>query len=144
MINMNVDGYAGNISPQEAWDVLKTDTKALLIDVRTAAEWSYVGIADLSSISKETILIEWQSFPQMLVNQNFVDQVRKVCANNETTIISLCRSGQRSISTSRALTAAGYNNCLNLLEGFEGDINDKKHRGQIGGWKFSGLPWKQA
>ena len=144
MVNIKVDGYAGDISPLEAWDLLKTDAKALLIDVRTAAEWSYVGIADLSSISKEIVLIEWQSFPQMLVNQNFVSQVREVCANNETTIISLCRSGQRSISTSRTLTAAGYKNCLNLLEGFEGDINYKNQRGQIGGWKFSGLPWKQA
>ena len=143
MVNTKVDGYAGDITPMEAWDVLQNDKHSLLLDVRSAAEWAYVGIPDLSVISKETKLIEWKSFPQMLVNKNFVAQVREICSNRERTIISLCRSGQRSIATSKELTTAGYKNCLNLLQGFEGDKNTKNQRGQTGGWKFCGLPWKQ-
>ena len=143
MINPKANGYAGDITPLEAWDTLKNDKNSLLVDVRSAAEWAYVGVVDLSRLDKETIFIEWKSFPEMLVNQNFVEQMEETCPDHETTIISLCRSGQRSIATSKALTKAGYKNSLNLLQGFEGDKNGDQHRSHIGGWKFCGLPWKQ-
>ena len=71
MINTKVNGYAGDITPLEAWDTLKNDKNSLLVDVRSAAEWAYVGVVDLSRLDKETIFIEWKSFPDMLVNQNF-------------------------------------------------------------------------
>ena len=143
MVGAEIKGYAGDKTPIEAWDILKSDDHAILIDVRSSAEWCYVGIADLTSIGKKTHTIEWKSFPDMKINSNFVDQVKEICMNPETKIFSLCRSGQRSISTSRVLTDSGFKRCYNVLEGFEGDKNKHEHRGQSSGWKFHGLPWKQ-
>ena len=143
MVNTKVEGYAGDITSIEAWKILKNDKSSLLIDVRSEAEWAYVGVADLVSINKEAATIEWKSFPNMTINPNFVNQVQKICISPEVIIFSLCRSGQRSIATSRALTEAGFKNCYNVLEGFEGDKDNKEQRGQSGGWKFYGLPWKQ-
>jgi rhodanese-related sulfurtransferase len=143
MINTEVEGYAGDISPIEAWEILKSDKTSILIDVRSEAEWAYVGVTDLASINKEAATIEWKSFPDMTINQDFLKQVRAICTSPEVIIFSLCRSGQRSIATSRALTEAGFENCYNVLEGFEGDKDNNEQRGQSGGWKFYGLPWKQ-
>jgi rhodanese-related sulfurtransferase len=143
MVDTKVEGYAGNITPTETWKILKNDEYSILIDVRSAAEWAYVGVTDLASIDKEAITIEWKIFPDMTINPDFINQVKQVCASPEIKIFSLCRSGQRSIATSRVLTEAGFKNCYNVLEGFEGDKDIKKHRGYSGGWKFCGLPWKQ-
>ena len=143
MVNTKVEDYAGDITSIEAWKILKNDKSSLLIDVRSKAEWAYVGVTDLESINKEAATIEWKNFPDMIINPNFVNQVKEICTSPEAIIFSLCRSGQRSISTSRALTEAGFKNCYNVLEGFEGDKDNKEHRGHIGGWKFYGLPWKQ-
>ena len=143
MIDTNVEGYAGNTTPTETWKILKNDEYSILIDVRSAAEWAYVGVTDLASIDKEAITIEWKSFPNMVINPDFINQVKQVCASPEIKIFSLCRSGQRSVATSRVLTEAGFKNCYNVLEGFEGDKDIKEHRGCNGGWKFCGLPWKQ-
>ena len=143
MVDTKVEGYAGNITPTETWKILKNDEYSILIDVRSAAEWAYVGVTDLASIDKEAMTIEWKIFPDMTINPDFINQVKQVCASPEIKIFSLCRSGQRSIATSRVLTEAGFKNCYNVLEGFEGDKNIKEQRGYSGGWKFYGLPWKQ-
>jgi rhodanese-related sulfurtransferase len=143
MANTKVKGYAGDITPAETWKILQNNKRSILIDVRSTAEWAYVGVTDLSSIGKEAYTIEWKSFPDMLINSNFINQVKEICTNREIKILSLCRSGQRSISTSQALTDAGFKQCYNVLEGFEGDKDNAEHRGQSGGWKFHGLPWKQ-
>jgi rhodanese-related sulfurtransferase len=143
MVNTKVEGYTGNITPPETWEILKNDEYSILIDVRSAAEWSYVGVTDLASINKEAITIEWKSFPNMTINPDFINQVKRNCASPDIKIFSLCRSGQRSIETSRALTEAGFKNCYNVLEGFEGDKDNQEHRSCSGGWKYWGLPWKQ-
>ncbi len=143
MADQNVEGYAGDLTPEETWEILKNEESAVLIDVRSQAEWSFVGVTDLSSLSKEALSIEWKSFPGMVDNPNFVDQVSAACPDKNAKIFSLCRSGQRSIATSKALTNAGFSQCYNILEGFEGDTDDAAHRGHTGGWKFRGLPWKQ-
>jgi rhodanese-related sulfurtransferase len=143
MVDTKVEGYAGNITPTETWKILKNDEYSILIDVRSAAEWAYVGVTDLASIDKKAITIEWKIFPDMTINPDFINQVKQVCASPDIQIFSLCRSGQRSIATSRALTEAGFKNCYNVLEGFEGDKDSKEHRSYSGGWKFCGLPWKQ-
>ena len=144
MTNQKATGYAGDITPIEAWEILKSHHNSFLIDVRTAAEWAYVGIADLSELGKEAHTIEWKTYPNMLINPNFVALVGNICVNPRVKILSLCRSGQRSIESSRALTDVGFKECYNILEGFEGDKDNNEHRGQKNGWKFSGLPWKQS
>jgi rhodanese-related sulfurtransferase len=141
--NKAKDVYAGDITPIEAWKMLESDKNVILIDVRSAAEWAYVGVTDLSSLGLEAIKIEWQKFPNMETNPDFINQVKELYPDTNIKILSLCRSGQRSVASSQALTNAGYSNCYNILEGFEGGVDKDKHRSKSGGWKFDGLPWTQ-
>ncbi len=135
--------YAGDKTPQEAWNMVSSQSGTMLIDVRSSAEWAFVGVPDLSGADKKTILVAWQEFPDMAVNPSFVDQVRNAAPDPSTPLLFLCRSGQRSQAAAAALTTAGYETCFNVLEGFEGDKDAAGHRGTVGGWKFHGLPWKQ-
>ena len=139
--------YAGDVSCQECWSSLQNDPAAQLVDVRTSAEWTFVGIPFLSEIGKETILAEWQVFPSMQINQGFVGDVEnaldRLGIGKESTLFMLCRSGVRSISAAQALSASGYSNAFNVMGGFEGDKNHDQRRGTVSGWKFEKLPWKQ-
>ncbi len=136
--------YAGDVTPNEAWNILKKEEDSYIVDCRTAAEWSFVGVADISSLNKETVFAEWNRFPGGLENPDFVNEEKNVGLKPNATILFLCRSGQRSISAAIAMTDAGYENSYNILEGFEGDKDEKSQRGTVGGWKLSGLPWKQS
>ena len=137
------DGYNGDVTPIETWEMLKNEADSVLIDVRTEAEWNYVGITDLSGIGKTPLHISWQTYPGMAVNPDFVGQVEEACPDKDAALIFICRSGVRSISTAKALTELGYTRCYNVLEGFEGDKDDADHRATAGGWKVAELPWKQ-
>jgi rhodanese-related sulfurtransferase len=140
--------FAGEVSAKEAFAVLQQNRAAVLVDVRTSAEWSYVGAPDLSGLGKQVLFVEWQSFPSMAVNSNFAaDLGRKLEAANtpkSSPVIFICRSGARSRSAAIELTKAGYTNCLNLVGGFEGDRDPKGHRNTVNGWRVSGLPWTQS
>lgn len=140
---MSVEGYAGDLSPEAAWEILRDQPDAVLIDVRTVPEWQFVGAPDLSAIGKDTLFIEWQHYPKMAINEGFADAVRAQGIKPEQTVISICRSGVRSIASSKALTAAGFTACYNVLEGFEGDKNEAAQRGTKGGWRYRGLAWRQ-
>lgn len=136
-------GYAGDVTPTEAWEQLKANPDALLIDVRSQPEWAFVGVADLSSIGKKAQLISWQVYPDMSLNASFAEQVESVAPSQDTPIFFLCRSGARSRSAAIALTARGYGACYNVAYGFEGDPDASRHRGRMNGWKASALPWFQ-
>ena len=136
-------GYAGNISPNEAWHLLDREPDAVLIDVRTTAEWSYVGLPDVSSLEKEVVKLDWKQFPSMNLNPHFVSELQTKGFGVDQALLFLCRSGVRSKDAAIAMTRAGFRRCYNIAEGFEGDRNDTKHRGTIGGWKLRGLPWVQ-
>ena len=58
-------------------------------------------------------------------------------------VVFLCRSGNRSIGAAEAATEAGIAPSYNVLDGFEGNLDEHKHRGGTG-WKAVGLPWKQS
>ncbi|SKA17982.1 rhodanese-like domain-containing protein [Consotaella salsifontis] len=138
--------YKGDVTPKECWDALANDPSAVLVDVRTAAEWAFVGIPDLSSLGRQPILAEWQSYPSMAVDAAFADKlsdaVAALGADTETPLYFLCRSGARSVAGATAMTARGYSHCFNILEGFEGPLDGARHRG-ASGWKAAGLPWVQ-
>ena len=137
--------YAGDISPADAWDILNKDPKAQLVDVRTTAEWNYVGVPDLSTVGREAALVEWQSFPSMRTNPSFVSDTEHATAvGKDTPLLFLCRSGVRSRAAAIAMTSAGYSRAYNIAGGFEGDPDAERHRGTKNGWKASGLPWKQT
>lgn len=140
--------YAGDLPSTEVWKALQEDKTAVLVDVRTRAEWTFVGIPDLSGIGNTPVLIEWQSYPAMDVDPGFVDNVRAALAERnagpDTPVYFLCRSGARSRSAATVLTQAGYTACFNISDGFEGPCDDLSHRGQVSGWKAAGLPWVQS
>jgi rhodanese-related sulfurtransferase len=137
-----------SVSVEEAWTRLKRDAGSVLIDVRTIAEWAYVGLADLSAIGKRPVLVEWQGFPDERLNTAFVDRVGEALAplgaNRDSELLFICRSGQRSLKAAQAMAAAGYTRCRNVADGFEGPLDPNRHRGQLGGWKAKGLPWSQG
>lgn len=134
--------YAGDISAQQSWDILQSDPNSVLVDVRTTAEWTFVGIPDLSGIQKNPVLVEWQSYPSMAVNQQFVTDVM-ANVQAQQTVLCLCRSGARSAAAAAALTAAGFQTAYNIAGGFEGDVGTNGHRGSTNGWKADNLPWRQ-
>lgn len=140
-------GYEGDVTVQQCWSALSDDPKAVLIDVRTAAEWTYVGIPDLSPIAKTAVLVEWQSYPSMAVDPAFVERVAAALGDDpdgrDGKVFMLCRSGVRSVAAARALTSAGFGHCFNIVDGFEGSPDENGHRGRIAGWKAEGLPWLQ-
>ncbi|MBT3372107.1 MAG: rhodanese-like domain-containing protein [Rhodospirillaceae bacterium] len=136
--------YAGNIEVSEVWRRLSEDPNAVLIDVRTEAEWNYVGLPDLSSLGKQVLRIEWQFFPSAERNMDFQAQVEGSGIAKDAPIYLLCRSGVRSKNAAILLTAADFETCYNVAGGFEGDKGESGHRGTLGGWKFAGLPWVQG
>jgi rhodanese-related sulfurtransferase len=136
--------YAGDITPADAWERLKSDPSAKLVDVRTQAEWTYVGIPDLAEAGKQPILVQWQVFPLMARNEAFADQLKGQGIQPGDTLLFLCRSGVRSKAAAELLTQLGFGACYNILDGFEGALDGKRHRGGTGGWKASGLPWVQG
>lgn len=141
---MSDGSYAGDVSPEEAWDILAKESDAVLVDCRTDAEWNFVGIPDLDGLGKQVALIPWQVFPSMTHNGEFVDQVAAQGAKTDAPVLFLCRSGARSRSAAVALTAAGFQRAYNVSDGFEGPHDGDQHRGKTAGWKADGLPWKQG
>ena len=145
---MDGDVQIDSVSVEQTWGRLKRDANSVLIDVRTGAEWAYVGLPDLSSIGKRPVLVEWQGFPDNRVNQAFVSRVDEalsaIGANKDSELFFICRSGSRSLSAARAMAAAGYSRCRNVADGFEGPLDPNRHRGTLGGWKAKGLPWVQG
>ena len=137
-------GYAGDVSPEAAWTALKSDGDARLIDVRTTAEWAYVGLPDLGALGKAPVTVEWKRFPSMAVNPGFAGAVAAAGVEKGAALYFLCRSGVRSRDAARAMSALGYGPCFNVATGFEGDRDAAGHRGTVGGWKTGGLPWRQA
>jgi rhodanese-related sulfurtransferase len=137
-------GYAGDVTSEEAWRLLAEDPKAALVDVRTMAEWTYVGTPDLSSIGKRPLLIEWQTFPDRNINPEFLGNVAQALPDKDAPILFLCRSGARSAAAAAMAAARGYARCYNVADGFEGDPDRQRHRGTSNGWKASGLPWVQT
>lgn len=135
--------YAGDITPEQAWDDLRANPKAVLVDVRTRPEWAFVGVPDLSSADKEAALISWQVYPEMQRNPSFEADVERLGLDRDAPVYFLCRSGVRSKAAAIAMTAAGYRACYNVAGGFEGDPDGERHRGGVNGWKASGLPWIQ-
>ena len=140
---MDLD-YAGDLSPNEAWNIIKENSDCFLVDCRTSAEWSLVGIPDLDSLGKKVLFVEWQTFPTMEKNPRFLQEISETNLEKKSKIIFLCRSGARSRSAAEFLTSQGYESCFNCSEGFEGSHDNFGRRGNVNGWKFHNLPWKQG
>ena len=139
--------YAGDITPLQAWKLLSDNPEAVLVDVRTDAEWRFVGVPDLSSLGREVVYIEWNTTDGRR-NENFLaelrDRVPPVAAGAEQRpVVFICRSGNRSIGAAEVATEAGLAPAYNVLDGFEGQLDATGHRGE-NGWRAVGLPWRQS
>lgn len=150
------EGYAGDLSPEDAWAVVSGDDQGVLVDVRTTAEWTYVGVPDPSSTGRPLVTVQWQRFGDGAVNPAFVDELRVALSalddeagtpdpagGRDRPLVFLCRSGVRSVAAARAATAAGLGPSYNVLDGFEGGLDGDGHRGRSG-WRAAGLPWRQS
>ncbi len=145
---LGTPSYAGDLSVEDAYAMLKRDPLAMLIDVRTEPEWLYVGVPDVSSLGKRTVFEQWQIYPSMRVAEKFVEtlspELRQLGAEPGSPLVFICRSGVRSRHAAIAMTKAGWKLCYNIADGFEGQLDDKQRRGASGGWRASGLPWTQS
>ena len=130
--------YFGAVTPAEAHALLGALPNARLIDVRTRAEWDFVGHVP------DSILIEWTRYPAGARNPAFLGELQAVTEDPDAPLLFLCRSGQRSDGAARVAAAAGYRRAFNVLEGFEGGRDNEGHRGSLGGWRKAGLPWIQG
>ena len=136
--------YAGELTPIETYALLERDPEAVLVDVRTRAEWSYVGLPDLSGLGRGVVVVEWQSFPDGTLNRGVLDDLAAAGVRPDAPVAFICRSGVRSRSAAETATAAGFAAAYNVTDGFEGPLGPEGHRGSIAGWKAAGLPWRQT
>lgn len=140
----------GTVNPSEAWDRLGQGRNAVLVDVRTRAEWSFVGVPDLTGLDRAPVCVEWAVYPDMSKNPRFVAALmEKLGGSVPSEFYFICRSGARSMRAAEAvaeyLSAAGQEAALfNVSEGFEGDLDPQGHRGDLNGWKARGLAWRQS
>lgn len=135
--------YTGDLTPQQAWEYLNNTPGAVLVDVRTKAEWAFVGVPDTESTGRPAAFVEWNTYPEGTHNPAFLDQLAEAGITGETPVVFLCRSGARSIAAAEAATAAGLGPAYNVLDGFEGPTDSAGHRGTTG-WRAAGLPWRQS
>ena len=127
-------GYAGDVLPEQAWAWVQSG-EAKLVDVRTDAERAWVGFVPGAHA------LAWKQWPGMVMNPGFDAGAQTLGADGKK-LLMLCRSGVRSIAAAQRATELGLQ-AYNILEGFEGDPDDRAHRGVQGGWRVRGLPWQQ-
>lgn len=126
--------YAGALTPKEANEIWQLAPGAKIVDVRTHAEWDWVGRIPGAEE------IEWMSYPSNQPNTDFLTQLKRQI-DPEALVMFICRSGVRSHNAACLASQAGYAECYNILEGFEGDTDASQQRGKVGGWRHAGLPW---
>ena len=127
--------YAGALTPKEAGEIWQLAPGAKLVDVRTRAEWDWVGRIPGAEE------IEWLSYPTNQPNGHFLVQLNQQ-VDPEALVMFICRSGVRSHNAASLASQAGYSEAYNVLEGFEGDKDANGKRGNTGGWRYAGLPWQ--
>ncbi|MBV8679711.1 MAG: rhodanese-like domain-containing protein [Aquitalea sp.] len=130
-------GYQGALTPPEAYYLAQHLSGTVLVDVRSAAEWQFVGVVP------GALRIELKTFPGMQPNPQFIAQLQGA-VDPQAVLLLMCRSGVRSHEAAMQAAAAGYTRVYNVLEGFEGDKDAQEHRGNVTGWKAHGLPWVQG
>jgi len=142
------DRAVDDVDVEAVWKTLQSSPRSQLVDVRTRAEWTYVGIPDLRPVGKRTVLVEWQTFPDQAVDPRFAErlagELKALGVQLDDDLFFICRSGSRSLAAAKAMAAAGYRACHNVACGFEGPLDDERHRGSVRGWKAASLPWQQG
>lgn len=126
---------AGSVTPADAWALAQAGD-AKLVDVRSTEERKFVGhVPGIAHVA-------WATGTSLTRNPRFVRELEAKVRKDEPVLL-LCRSGKRSALAAEAAAKAGFVAVFNVLEGFEGEIDDSHQRGKSGGWRFHGLPWVQ-
>lgn len=128
-------GYAGGVVPAEAWALVQSG-QAALVDVRTAEERKFVGQVPGS------LHVPWATGTALTRNPRFARELEAKVKKTDPVLL-LCRSGKRSVLAAEVATKAGFQQVYNVLEGFEGDLDERQQRGHHNGWRHGGLPWTQ-
>jgi rhodanese-related sulfurtransferase len=127
-----------HLLPRESWALMQADPEVLMIDIRMEIESMYVGRPPGAHN------IPWYEYPDFTPDPaGFCASVEAEAGTKARPILLLCRSGQRSVDAGHALEAAGFTRIINVLHGFEGDLNAHFHRSSVNGWRFDQLPWEQ-
>jgi len=127
-----------HLTPREAWAFLQAHPEALFLDVRMEIEYLYVGHPP------GVVHVPWYEYPEMQPHpEQFVERVRREGGSEERPVVLICRSGKRTVDAGQVLEAAGFKNVVNVLHGFEGELDAQFQRGKLNGWRFDGLPWEQ-
>ena len=129
--------YSGAVTPKEAHEIWRAAPGAKLVDVRTRAEWDYVGRIP------GAVEVEWVTYPGGRPNPSFIQELQGAVPK-DVPVLFICRSGGRSHNAALLALQAGYQSAYNVLEGFEGDRDAGGHRNTVGGWRAAGLPWTQS
>ena len=135
--------YKGDVTPKNVFEILSSIKQSYLIDVRTKAEWHYVGAPNLETLGKQVLFVEWLGFPSGAKNENFLEDLEKCGVKKNDILFFLCRSGGRSKKAAQLATQKGFESAYNVAFGFEGDKNQHHQRGHLNGWRKSCLPWAQ-
>ena len=148
-MDMRVGAIDGEATPSQTWASLQSDPDSALVDVRSNAEWAFVGVPDLSSLGKQVMAVEWKRFPAMDLNPDFDDEMSAAMdalPRPPSALYFLCRSGVRSRAAAASMKARLRDGpaCINVSEGFEGDIDPSGRRSAVNGWKVAALPWRQS
>ncbi len=137
--------YAGDLTPHGAWDLLASDPRAVLVDVRTPGEWAAIGVPDTADLGAgRTAFVAWTD-DLGRPDPAFLDRLADagITPGEPRPVVFLCRSGVRSVAAATAASAAGLGPAYNVLTGFEGDVGPDGRRGHTG-WRAAGLPWRDA
>ena len=133
-----------HLLPTEAWALLEArraeppETAPLFVDVRMEIESLYVGRPP------GVVNIPWYEYPDLMPDPaRFVRLVEEEAGDKARTVLLICRSGKRTVEAGQALEAAGFTDVLNILHGFEGELDEHFKRSTLNGWRFAGLPWEQ-
>jgi rhodanese-related sulfurtransferase len=127
-----------HLTPSQAWQFVQAHPQALFVDVRMEIEYLYVGHPP------GVVHIAWYEYPEMQAHpERFVAQVAREGGRPDVPVVLICRSGKRTVDAGLALEAAGYRQVVNVLHGFEGELDEHFQRGRLSGWRFEGLPWEQ-
>lgn len=140
------DSKLGHLTPNEAWKLVQENPRAILVDIRSTMEFLFVGHPT------GAIHIPWIDEPDWTVNPDFVRRIRELMlggaiedsSSGSAPIVLICRSGKRSVEAGQHLLQAGLGRVFNVLEGFEGELDEHHHRSSLGGWRHAGLPWEQC
>lgn len=127
--------FAGGIAPRDALSLVESG-HAMLVDVRSAEERKFVGYVPGS------VHVAWATGTSLTRNPRFAREL-EAKTGKDVVVLLLCRSGNRSALAAEAATKAGFSNAFNVLEGFEGQLDEQQRRGTQDGWRFLGLPWVQ-